>query len=365
MSGRHPQPPRTVGPHRESSDALELEPVQDVAGIAAEWDALALASRNIFATREFLELWRHHAGLDRKLLVSICREPSSGRAVGILPLYQWRRFPLSVIRFLGHGAGDELGPICAPQDAPRVARMLRDALTEEDPHLFLGERLGPGSVEALRGARTLTSEGNPIIPLGYADWDAYLASRSSNFRQQLRRRERMLEQRHALGYRSLAPDGFERDFGQLLSLHASRWGPRTSFQADIGLHRDFARVALERGWLRLWFMELEGRPVAAWYGFRFAGVMSYYQAGRDPAWEDASVGLVLLAHTVREAIRERADEYKLLRGAEAYKYRFTDDDARLETLIVSRGAAAAVAVRAVELARTLRRRARATVGRAT
>ena len=100
-------------------------------------------------------------------------------------------------------------------------------------------------------------------------------------------------------------------------------------------HRDFAAAALERGWLRLWLVEVEGRAVAAWYGWRLGPVYSYYQAGFDPDWGDASVGLVLLAHTVRAAIEEGAGEYDLLLGDEPYKARFADSEREVETLVLT------------------------------
>lgn len=339
----------------DDNEMLELERVPP-AEIAREWDALALASRNIFATREFLELWRERFGRGRPHLLTVCREPSSGRVVGILPLYRWAHRPLSIVRFLGHGAGDELGPICAPHDAPRVGRALGQALAQEAPHLFIAERVRSPGEGIFPEARTITTEGNPVISLAFRDLDEYLATRSSNFRQQLRRRERKLEREHELRYRPLARADFGPDFDLFVSLHRARWGRRTSFLGDIDFHREFARLALNRAWLQIWFLELDGMPVAAWYGFRFAGVESYYQAGRDPAWEHASVGLVLLAHTVREALCDGLDEYRLLRGGEVYKYRFTDDDPGLETFVVSRGLVAAGAVRAAELARIFRRR---------
>ena len=48
-----------------------------------------------------------------------------------------------------------------------------------------------------------------------------------------------------------------------------------------------------------------------------------------------SVGLVLMAHTVREAIEEGADEYDLLLGDETYKARFATDERAVETLVVA------------------------------
>jgi hypothetical protein len=63
-------------------------------------------------------------------------------------------------------------------------------------------------------------------------------------------------------------------------------------------------------------------PVAAWYGWSYGGRYAYYLAGFDPAWSRHSVGLLLLAHTIRAAAEEGAAEYDLLRGDEDYKDRF-------------------------------------------
>src|SRR4029453_2241837 len=87
----------------------------------------------------------------------------------------------------------------------------------------------------------------------------------------------------------------------LFRLHALRWPEGSAFQAKEAFHREGAAIGLDHGWTRLWLLELDGEAVAAWYGLRFAGTESYYQAGRDPAWDHRSVGFVLLAHTIRSA----------------------------------------------------------------
>ena len=101
-------------------------------------------------------------------------------------------------------------------------------------------------------------------------------------------------------------------------------------------HADFTAAALERGWLRLWLMEVDGESVAAWYGWRLGERYSYYLAGFEPRWSDASVGLLLLAHTVHEAIGESASVYDLLLGDEAYKQRFATAARPVETVILTR-----------------------------
>jgi CelD/BcsL family acetyltransferase involved in cellulose biosynthesis len=140
----------------------------------------------------------------------------------------------------------------------------------------------------------------------------------------------------------------DRDLDTLFRLHAARWSTApTNFLADAAFHRAFAPVAVEQGWLRLWFLDVDGEAVAALYGFRFAGTESYYQAGRSPGWNDYRVGFVLLAHAIRQAAEDGVREYRLLRGGEDYKLRFATADPGLETVALGRGPVAGVALPAL------------------
>jgi CelD/BcsL family acetyltransferase involved in cellulose biosynthesis len=272
--------------------------------------------------------------------------------VAILPIYRSATLPLRTLRFLGHGPADELGPVCAPGDRPLAAAALRRTLDafEDGWDLFVGERLACDEAwQRLAGATVLKREASPVLGIHGASWEDFLAGRSANLREQVRRRERRLARAHDLRFR-LADDPrrLDQDLDVLFALHQARFGERSRAFATThrAFHRDFAARALELGRLRLWFAEVDGRPVAAWYGFRFAGAESFYQSGRDPAWERWSLGFVLLVHTIREAFRDGMREYRFLRGDEPYKSRFADRDTGLETLALAPGAAGQTAISA-------------------
>lgn len=327
----------------DRASSPRLEPISSLDAVRREWTQLAEASANVFSTWEWASTWWRAVGGNRPLLLFACRA-DHGRLAALLPLYLWSARPLRIARFLGHGPADQLGPVCPPAERPLAAAGLLDACSDAGLGLLFAELLpaGEGWRPAL-GARLLHSEASPTLSLA-RDWETYLAARSANFRQQIRRRERRLVRNHMLRYRlAVDPARLDEDLTLLFALHARRWGPRSAFERWEPFHREFARVALARGWLRLWFLELDGRPVAAWYGFRFAGVESYYQAGRDPGRGDESVGFVLLAHSIREAVTDGMREYRFLRGGEAFKYRFADADPGLETVALSRGVAGKLA----------------------
>ena len=275
---------------------------------------------------------------------------ADGRLFAILPLYLSAERPLRLIRFLGHREADHLGPICRPADRGQAASALRTALRNERLDLFLGENVpAREGWSAFLGAKVLRRTGSPVLRFRGASWDELLASRSSNFREQVRRRERKLRREHDVRIRlSDDPERLHADLDVLFSLHAARWtgGGEWFTAATEAFHREFAVCSLERGWLRLWLLEVDGKPVAAWYGFRFGDAESYYQAGRDPAWSRSSVGFVLLAHTIREALEDGVGEYRFLEGGEDYKYRFANEDPGLETLALARSPAGAAALTA-------------------
>jgi CelD/BcsL family acetyltransferase involved in cellulose biosynthesis len=312
----------------------------------------------VFATREWAEAWWRHFGRGAPL-VAVGREDDGG-AGALVALELRGRRPLRVARFVGHGPSDQLGPVCTPGDprGPEAVAALRPSFD-----LLLAERLPGSGWGGELGGRILQREASPVIAVPEGGWDAYLASRSKNFRSQLRRKERKLSEEHDLQFRlSTDPSRIEVDMETLVRLHEARWGEAASgsFSRAAAFHGDFAAVALERGWLRLWVAEIGGRPVAAWYGFRFGDAESYYQSGRDPEWDQHSLGLVLLAHTIREAMNDGVREYRLLRGGESYKDRFATGDDGLETVAVASGLVSGAALSGAPLflraRRALRRR---------
>lgn len=332
--------------------------------VHTDWDRLAAASRNIFATREWAEAWWRHHGSGCTVQIVLFRR-ASGEIAGLLPFVQGGGRRRAVVRVLGHGPADESGPICAPGDRPAMAAALPQALAASGGRITLLERL-PASTDwtGTTGGRVVAREPSPVLALPHGSWDDLLAGWSANRRGQARRIERQIDRAHGHVYTMTTDeDRLAPDLDALFALHRARWGAVTPFIRDQAFHRDFARTALTRGWLRLRRMEIGGRPVATWYGLRFGEVESYYQAGRDPEFERDGVGRALLLHSIRMAVESGATEYRFLRGDEAFKTRYATHDHGIVTIAfgrdpVSRGLIAlADRARRTRAARTLRRRA--------
>ncbi|HEX8159998.1 MAG TPA: GNAT family N-acetyltransferase, partial [Solirubrobacteraceae bacterium] len=314
---------------------LRLEPIESLDAPLPGWDALALQVGSVFATYEWISTWWRHFGAGRSLHLVACRA-SDDRLVAILPLYVHRQAGLRVVRFLGHGAADECGPICAPADRPAVGRALRRQINLLRADVLLVEQV-PASFgwDALIGARVLRSEGSPIVRFHTSSWQQLVAGWGSNMKKQVGGRlVRKLQREHGLIFRVTASaEELATDIETLLHLHAARWGQETpAFSARADFHREFVGLALRRGWLRLLLMELDGRAAAALYNVRFADAEAYYQSGRDPAWSQRPVGLLIIAEAIRLAQQAGLGEFRFGRGGEEYKYRFANADPGLQTI---------------------------------
>ncbi len=343
---------------------LRLEQVSDLASLRDDWTPLAERTRNPFLSWEWQSTWWRHYAAGRELLLFRCLD-GFGRVVAILALHRAARRPVATVRFLGGGISDRLHPICAEEDRAAAADALRRALTLVGAGVAFAEDM-PRGWGALLGGRRWGGVSSPVLRTHAQSFAEYLAGRSGNFRRQFRKRERRLVQEHGIRFRLAGdPDRLERDIETLARLHELRWQGRSNALSGVQLafHLDFARQALERGWLRLWLLEANGRPAAAWYGFRFGGSEWFYQSGRDPSLGAAADGALLLLHTIRAAIDDGLGEYHFLRGDEAYKARFANGDAPVESVAIARGPLAHAALAAAALARNDKRQLPGPAGR--
>ena len=344
---------------------LDVEVVTDDGALRGAWLDLAERSGNVFLTPQWADAWRECLAPEAEPLLVTGRD-EAGELRALWPVYVHARGPLRTVRLVGQGPADELGPACAPEDRPLAVAALQRALGDLGGQVLLAERLGADVAEPL-GGTLLYREGSPYIPVDGRTLDEFLAEQSRNFREQAGRKRRKLEREHEVDWHmTTRPEELDADMGALVDLHRRRWqeGESEAFAGPLeAFHRAFAARALERGWLRLWVVRIDGQPVAAWHGFRFAGSDSYYQAGRDPEWDRTSVGSILLTHTVRCAFEDGMREYRLLRGEEGYKGRWAVEDRPVDIVAVPTGALGRPAV-AAAAAMNRSPRLRRVIGRA-
>jgi CelD/BcsL family acetyltransferase involved in cellulose biosynthesis len=319
---------------------VEVIDSEDALGAVADpWRSLAVARGNAFITPEWYLASLDALHSDAVPAVVVVGDGEGGMR-GLLPFVDWPEAKGGrLASFPGTRFGDIFCPVAEPGNDDEVVSAAAPALAQ---HLGARCQLQLGRVDSQAGwwrelarawpgrvaAVPQPEEQLPYAALEGSDWPGYLATRSGQFRSQVKRKMRSLERDHEVRLRRTGEDhDVSRDLDVLFDLHDARFETRDDSSSIARpdarrLHHRFAAAAHEQGWLRLYLLEVDGAAVAAWYGWRLGDRFSYYQAGFDPAWSRYSVGFLLLAETVREAIEEGATEYDLLLGDEAFKERF-------------------------------------------
>jgi CelD/BcsL family acetyltransferase involved in cellulose biosynthesis len=308
--------------------------------VVEAWRALAVAAENPFALPDWQAAWcaAHPQDAPRTF---VCRR-ADGEVAGVLPLVVRTRRRRRVALMPGDDAADFCAPACAPADSAAVAHaVLRELARAAD--LWRLERCIAGTAWAESIAAAARPAGfamlpwraePPLVVADLRDRDDLVDAKQ---RRDIARLRRRLERDHAVVVRSSqGPEEARRDLGELLRLHADRWGPGT-FPAPVrAFHADFAARAAEQGWLRLHTLEVDGRPAAVLYGWRLNTRAFAYSQAFDPAHARDAVGVSLLVSAVEQAAAEGCAHFDMLRGDEQHKQRFRISSHPLESHFVAR-----------------------------
>ncbi len=320
-----------------------LTSAADLLPLRAQWNQLA---RGVpFRSYEWLESWWRTYGSDGpKELFVLCVTDDDGRLLGLAPWFSERdRLGRRVVQFLGSGevCSDYLTILARPGHEPLVAETLagwmtrsaqRDACQRWDV-LRLGS-VHPYDATLRPFVDTLAERGLLVrrrerpscwrvaLP---SCWEEYLATLSKSHRKQIRR----LDRKYFDGHRAhlhIAQTSQQLDYGLevLRRLHQRRresLGDRGCFASPrfATFHAETALRLLRAGQLRLVWLDVDGRTVAAEYQVLGDGVVYAYQSGIEPASLVHEPGRLITLATIKLAIAEGSHAFDFLRGDETYK----------------------------------------------
>jgi CelD/BcsL family acetyltransferase involved in cellulose biosynthesis len=248
---------------------------------------------------------------------------SEGRLVGVLPLQR----SFGGLSAAGTGVTDVLLPALDPlAAAPVLDALVAGAIPFLRPGDVLDLQQWPADAPAPTqppGCRIAMLHQEVCPRLDLADPAAVPRGQERRAAYALRRLERLGGRVRLVRGESELAAAMEA----LFDLHTCRWQrrllPGVFRKRDVRLfHAEFAREALHRGLLRLWLLELAGRPIACVYGWAAGGALWHYGGGFDPDLARYSPGTALLGCAIEEARAEGLRRWEFLRGAEPYKARW-------------------------------------------
>lgn len=319
----------------------------DFASLRQAWDDLLDRSPfpHCFLTWEWLYTWWQCYARDswRLRIQVVCRDDD---IIGIAPFYiqPVRRLGMTMrlLAFLG----------TQEDEADEACSMYMDIIAAEDDRQLVAHcvatRLGSGSdrwdeavfSNLLNDSMVLTELNNALVTHANptrrtvtgarylidlpATMEDYIASLSSKRREETRRNTRKLNSEGKLRGTVLSRnDELASAWDEMLHLHFARWHSRGlpgAFASPVfsAFHKRLLPVLLERGWLQLYFVELNGRNICVSYNITYGDTLFSYLSGFD--YEKHSPGLLNNMMAIEHAIDCKLKRFDFLKGeAGSYK----------------------------------------------
>jgi CelD/BcsL family acetyltransferase involved in cellulose biosynthesis len=338
--------------------ALEVETHEGVgdAAFVAEWDALCATDpqATLFHRARWLARFDEVLGGQRHLRVRGFR--ADGRLVGVLAeTRELNRLPSGPQEILRLAGGDEvtdyLGPVAAPEHRAAVVAAYLDRIGADRAfdELVLGglaEDAGWhelfASAAGERGLVVTDADVDDVCPVvdlegGYG---GYLDRLPSRMRQEFDRKSRKLARDvapHEIV--TLTPSEVPAGIDQFLAMAQQHDDTKAGFFRRPEMQRWFHALAEEYaadGTLRVHRLDVGGLNAAMTVSLVDGVRWGLYNSTLDPTLTALAPGMVLVWGLVRMAADEGREVFDLLRGDEAYKYRFGAIDRPLRTLTLVR-----------------------------
>ena len=171
-----------------------------------------------------------------------------------------------------------------------------------------------------------------------SSWDDYLALLSKKDRHELRRKLRRLESVENWRWYCIDdPAGVSGNLDEFLRLMRMSDQDKDEYMTEERerFFRSMAVRTTSQELLKLFFLEMDGRAVATALCFDYGPSRMLYNSGYDPDYAYYSVGLLLNALCLRNAIEQGRGYFDFLRGSEPYKYHLGGQNHILYQMVVT------------------------------
>lgn len=271
---------------------------------------------------------------EAELSIHLARD-AQGAIRAIAPLVFRQVGPVRRLTMLG---SENYEPEAFPHDDPEaLAAVCARVAGLHRPLLLM--RLGAGSPELASLRKACRGRGAAVVregatrhyanPVTTGDWKAFLAAMPAERRRKLERSRRKLEELGPVTLEVLAPDpeAFEPLYREFVDLEASGWKARSGsaiaqHPPALAFYRDYGRRLAASGRLRLFFLKLDGRTIAAQFHILHGGWLWALKIAYDEAYRRHSPGALITHEILRHACEQGLKGFDHMGEAEEWQTRW-------------------------------------------
>lgn len=324
------------------SHIVEINCIEELEDYRLAWNALLNQTHgaSFFQSLDWLQAyWRHFEDEQTLRVLLVC---SGSTPIGILPLTIVREKTkigaLRVLTYPLHDWGSFFGPIGPNPTATLLASMRHVRDTQRDWDMLDLRWIDRDEVDRGRTATAITTVGfschdalwkeTAVIDMTNS-WEEYFASRTSKFRNNVRRSIKRVERLGRIRfdrYRPLGSSHGDDDprwdlYDACVDLASRSWQGNSTTGTTISHPgvRDFLRdvhgAAARAGALDLAVITLNDRPIAFGYNYFMNGRVFGLRVGSAPEYAKLGLGTVLYENSFRDSFERGDDRFDLGTGS--------------------------------------------------
>lgn len=322
---------------------LELQRFDEQNDFETWWNQLLTNSldNHPFLTYEWLTLWWKHFGKGKELkLFTIENEREVSLVVPVMystcKVLGSRR---TKVEFAASGDSDYQSFIVTNfQEAARGVNQVIESIMQDSndadcvvfsevPEDSLTTKLLEGFKGEGFGASCSTTNSCPYVTLPN-NYEIYSQTLGSNMRRNLKVWEKQALKDYRVEFVKYDEMGtVEEGMKIFFDLHQKRQvekGNYGVFSDDDkkSFHEDVANAFAKKGWLDLFFLTFNDKPVSAIYSYEYNGKLYAYLCGFDPEYAKYRPGHLAFKNLIKYGIDKKLKEVDFLRGDEEYKSRW-------------------------------------------
>ncbi|MFH1776274.1 MAG: GNAT family N-acetyltransferase [Candidatus Omnitrophota bacterium] len=304
-------------------------------------DLLAQSDMDIpFMTFEWFSCWWKCYGDKNEMFIILVKQ--GGEIIAIAPLMKkmikFRGLPVRAITLICNDHSNRVGFVIIKKGNEAVRHLLQyiinsnakfdmiffDYIPEEClTDKFLLEALQEDNFKFKRKQSILS----PYISID-RNWDDYLMTRSRTFRKSMRHVRNIVGRYGRYEIILYVKDNVSEGMKDLMSVSEKTWKYKkntaiASNSNDLNFYRLLAEAMSSKGYLNIWILKINGRPIAFEFSLRYKKNIYSLKTGFDEKYYRLSPSVLLDTFVIKNSFDNNANEYDLLGDKDRYKLRWT------------------------------------------
>jgi CelD/BcsL family acetyltransferase involved in cellulose biosynthesis len=253
------------------------------------------------------------------------------------------KLPVKLLTFVDHPETQVADVLCAAKPEAEEAflhlirHLVREGSSDWDVLALNKIPIGSSMMQLLKAVQPssvmrpqLRSDHKVLIIPLRGTWEEYLSARSARFRKTLRNVANRIKRIGRVEVKRYAGAGHVGDaMAKLFSVADASWKLSsgvaiTSSKGRTRFFEDLFRAAVTAEGLRIWIVEVDGRPIASETQVEDGRTVYALRSDYDERYADSSPGAYLQTEILKSLFASGLQEYNFGVGLNPYKARWTD-----------------------------------------